>query len=128
MKELTHEEWINSVTPRTMWVWDDDETCRVKMKVIYVSKQYLTYPVVALSDNDIDLCRYKHCAEIAKTRRMTRKELSRWLREKPTREYKFGTTVFCSYNYSEVEAYDEVFDGTLIREDDSDWREPLVEV
>ena len=66
--------------------------------------------------------------EIEKQRRMTRKELSRWLREKPTREYKFGTTVFCSYNYSEAEAYDEVFDGTLIREDDGDWKEPLVEV
>ena len=58
---------------------------------------------------------------------MTRKELSRWLRKKPTREFKLGTSVFCSYNYSEAGAYDEVFDGTLIREDDGEWQEPLVE-
>ena len=130
MKELTHEEWINSVTPRTMWVWDDDETCRVKMKVIYVSKQYLTYPVVALSDNDIDLCRYKHCAEIEQPRRMTHKELSRWLREKPTREWKYkdGISVYGYYGYEEKRVNEEVLNNIFIREDDGDWKEPLVEV
>ena len=127
MKELTHEEWMENPTPRMMWVWDDDETCRGKLKVIYVAEKSLMYPVVALADNDKEICRYKHCAEIAKTRRMTRKELSRWLREKPTREFKLGTSVFCSYNYSEAGAYDEVFDGILIRENDGEWREPLIE-
>ena len=127
MKELTHEEWMENPIPRIMWVWDDDETCRGKLKVIYVSEKSLMYPVVVLADNDKEICRYKHCAEIAKTRRMTLKELSRWLREKPTRECKLGTSVFSSYNYSEAGAYDEVFDGTLIRENDSEWREPLIE-
>lgn len=127
MNELTHEEWINSVTPRTMWVWDDDETCRVKMKVISVSKQDLTYPVLALSDNDKDLCRYKHCAEIEKQRRMTNKELSIWIREKPTRELKIGTYVYHNYDYEESEHNLEVTDSLLIRENDGEWREPLVE-
>lgn len=132
MKEVTYEEWINSVTPRTMWVWDDEETCRMKMKVIYVSKQDLIYPVVALSDNDKDLYRYRHCAEIEKQRRMTRKELSRWLREKPTREYKRSNRtdigVNCFYSYIEEDADQEVDENFLIREDDGDWKEPLVEV
>lgn len=68
MKELTHEEWIKTQAPRIMWVWDEDETCKEKMKVIYVSKQDISYPVVVLDDNDLDLCRYKHCAEITKDR------------------------------------------------------------
>ena len=94
MKVLTHEEWMKNPTPRMMWVWDDDETCRGKLKVIYFSKQDIAYPIIVLADNDIDIGRYKHCAEIGKpkTRRMTNKEFSRWLRENPTREYKCRTS------------------------------------
>ena len=130
MKELTHEEWQKNPTPRMMWVWDDDETCRGKLKVIYFSRLDVIYPIIALADNDIDIGRYKHCAEIEepKTRRMTYKELSRWLRENPTRECKVSSNnrIFCFFVYKEIDADDEV-DGILIRENDSEWREPLVE-
>ena len=75
---------------------------------------------------------YKHCAEIEepKTRRMTNKELSRWLREKPTREYKYLTSDYiCSeFDYREYKQDEEVSVDMRIREDDSEWREPLVEV
>ena len=129
MKVITYEKWLRNPTPRMMWVWDTNEKDKVQRKVVYVVKGGPSnLPVRATIHDDADYEAYRYCAEIEKQRRMTRKELSRWLREKPTREYKFGTTVSCSYNYSEAEAYDEVFDGTLIREDDSDWREPLVEV
>ena len=94
MKVITYEEWLRNPTPRMMWVWDDNETCREKMKVLCISKQSVTYPVIALADNDIDVCRYKRCSEVEKQRRMTNKELSRWLREKPTREYKFKGSDF----------------------------------
>ena len=129
MKELTHEEWMENPTPRIMWVWDDDETCRGKLKVIYVSEKSLMYPVVVLADNDKEICRYKHCAEIAKTRRMTNKELSRWLRENPTRECKTASDslVYCYHVYHEIYADDEVTDTILIRENDSEWKEPLIE-
>ena len=129
MKELTHEEWVENPTPRMMWVWDDDETCRGKLKVIYVSEKSLMYPVVALADNDKEICRYKHCAEIAKTRRMTNKELSHWLRENPTREFKSDADIFVNYYYPYIEenADDEVADTILIRENDGEWREPLIE-
>lgn len=130
MKVITYEEWLKNPTPRMMWVWDDDETCKGKMNVVYVSKHDITYPVIALADNDLDVCKYKHCAEIEKQRRMTNKELSSWLREKPTREYKFKDSdfVYCEKNYREIEQSDEVDSRIFIREDDSDWREPLVEV
>ena len=64
---------------------------------------------------------------------MTNKELSRWLREKPTREctHRNDTDdrlVYSIHTYLEICANEEVDDCILIREDDSDWREPLVEV
>ena len=75
---------------------------------------------------------FKHCAEIEepKTRRMTNKELSRWLREKPTREYKYLTSNFicCDYDYREENQDKEAHEDIRIREDDGEWKEPLVEV
>ena len=97
-----------------------------------ITVEDITYPVVALTNNDINLIRYRHCAEIEKPRRMSHKELSRWLREKPTREYKRSNRtdigVNCFYSYIEEDADQEVDEFYLIREDDGEWREPLVEV
>ena len=130
MKEVTHEEWMKNTTPRIMWVWDDDNDSIGKMKVIYVSDRDVKYPVVALADNDKEICRYKHCAEIEepKSRRMTNKELSRWLRENPAREFKSDDAIFVNYYYPYVEenADDEVADTILIRENYGEWRRPLV--
>ena len=131
MNVLTHEDWIKNPTPRMMWVWDDDETCKGKLKVIHVSSNKdLAYPVIVLSDNDKEICRYKHCAEIPKIRRMTHKELAHWLRKKPTREFRYSSSrsVYSTHTYDEdYEKEAEVPEDILIREDDSEWREPLVE-
>ena len=127
MKELTHEDWMKNPTPRVMWVWDNDEDCRDKMKVLYFSEQDVVYPIVALADNDLDVCRYRHCAEIAKARRMTNKELSWWLSEKPHRELKINDYIYQDYNYKENEQDVEVTDLVLIRENDEEWREPIIE-
>ena len=137
MKELTRKEWLKNPTPRMMWVWDSNEADKWKMKVIYIAEQDIAYPVIVLADNDKEICRYKHCAEIGKpkTRRMTNKELSRWLRENPTRDYKYysaddGNNSFVHYSYSYIEncADNEISERILIRENDGEWREPLVEV
>ena len=127
MKEVTYEDWQKNPTPRMMWVWDRNENDKQQRKVIYVTK-FDDFPVITVSAED--LLRYKHCAEIEKQRRMTNKELSRWLREKPTREWKCndGNSVCSVYGYGESKATEEVDSRILIREDDSEWREPLVEV
>ena len=129
MKEVTYEDWQKSLTPRMMWVWNSNVENKVQAKVIYVIKSG-EYPVV--TDNDVDLIRYKHCAEIEepKRRRMTNKELSLWLREQPTREYKYQTSDFiCStFDYREYVQDEEVHGDVLIRENGGEWREPLVEV
>ena len=132
MKEVTYEDWVKNPTSRMMWVWDSDEKNKKQRKVIYLLKENITYPVIVLTHDDIDLSRYQHCAEIENQRRMTNKELSRWLREKPTRECTHHNDsddrlVYSIHTYLEICANEEVDDCILIREDDSDWREPLVE-
>lgn len=132
MKVITYKEWLRNPTPRMMWVWDVNEKDKVQRKVIYFHDNGLPYPIIALSEDGDDTENFKHCAEIEKPRRMTNKELSRWLREKPTREYKRfksdDALVSYYHGYIERTANEEIEDSILIREDDSDWREPLVEV
>lgn len=123
MTEL--KEWDN--IPRTMWVWDNDEKDRLKMTVVYIIASECNFPVVALGENG-NIYRYRHCAEIGKQRRMTNKELSWWLSEKPHRELKMNDYIYHDYDYKENEQDAEVTDFVLIREDNGEWREPLVEV
>ena len=130
MKELTYADWVKNPVPRNMWVWDSSENNKKRRKVIYILGPNHSYPIVALSDDEMSTENFKHCAEIEKTRRMTNKELSRWLKEKLTREYRYknGDFVYGEKNYRETVQDKEVEDDILIREDDGEWIEPLVEV
>ena len=130
MKDVTYEDWLKNPTPRKMWVWDRNESMKKQYKVVYFLKKQSVFPILAVTDDEKIEIAFKHCAEIEKQRRMTNKELSRWLREKPTREFKFNDTrkgVFDRYTYYETNADDELGPSLLIREDDGEWREPLVE-
>ena len=131
MKEVTYEDWQKNPTPRMMWVWNATVEDKVQAKVIFVVKaDACIYPVLSIMKDDVEYDTFQHCAEIEKQRRMTNKELSRWLREKPTREYKYLTSDYiCStFEYREYVQDEEVHEDIRIREDDSEWREPLVEV
>ena len=131
MKEVTYEDWQKNPTPRMMWVWDSIENNKRRRKVIYFLDSKLPHLVVALTEDKVGIEQFRHCAEIEelKTRRMTNKELSRWLREKPTREYKYLTSDYIcnTFDYREYKQDEEVDVDMRIREDDSEWREPLVE-
>ena len=133
MKELTYEDWQENPIPRMMWVWDEYEMLKVKRKVVYILREnYVLNRVITIDNDDSDYELYKHCAEIEKQRRMTNKELARWLREKPTRELRetgdSDSYVYSSHIYEENCGDEEVCKGINIREDDGEWREPLVEV
>ena len=131
MKELTYEDWQRNSTPRMMWVWNNDEEEKSQRKVLYVffHDKGQEWNVLTLSDDETRTYVYKHCAEIAGyTRRMTNKELSWWLTEKPHREFKDDDWIFSRHYYLEENQFQEVKDTVLIREDDGEWREPLVEV
>ena len=129
MKEVTYEDWLKNPTPRMMWVWDSFENDKKKRKVIYISELGISYPILALTEDKLDTEHFKHCAEIEEQRRMTHKELSRWLREHPSREYKCQTSdyIYSTFNYRECKQDEEVHKGIRIREDGGEWREPLVE-
>ena len=130
MKEVTYEDWQKNPTPRMMWVWDSYGDAKQKRKVIYFLDPKLSYSVLALTEDKTSTEHFRHCAEIEKQRRMTNKELSRWLREKPTRECKwtFDGCVCSVHTYNEKCENEEVHKDVVIREDDGEWREPLVEV
>ena len=130
MKEVTYKDWQKNPTPRMMWVWNDDVENKEKIKVAYVLNNGRTYRVLSIVDEDSAFETFKHCAEIEKQRRMTNKELSRWLRGKPTREYKYLTSDYIcnTFDYREYVQDEEVHEDMRIREDDGEWREPLVEV
>ena len=133
MKEVTYEDWQKNPTPRMMWVWDDNaEKEKVKRKVVYILSgvRGRKQNVITLYTDESCTYAYAHCAEIEKQRRMTNKELSRWLREKPTREYKYLTSDYIcnTFDYREYKQDEEVSVDMRIREDDGEWREPLVEV
>ena len=130
MKEVTYEEWQKNPTPRMMWVWDSKVEDKVKRMVLFLTERNPSRPVIALTSDNITAANYKHCAEIEKQRRMTNQELAWWLREKPTREWKYmnGVTVYGYYGYEEKCENEEVLNNILIREDGGEWREPLVEV
>ena len=130
MKEVTYEDWQKNPTPRMMWVWDSNENNKVQRKVLYIIDKPITYQVIALIKSELSTESIMHCAEIEepKTRRMTNKELAWWLSEKPHRELKIRDYIYHDYDYKENEQDAEVTDFLLIREDNSEWREPLVEV
>ena len=129
MKEVTYKDWQKNPTPRMMWVWNDNDTLKVKRKVVYFYGVKDPYPIVTLTADESVSGIYMHCAEIEEPRRMTNKELSRWLREGSRREAKctINSCVYSAYFYKESKASEEVDSRILIREDDGEWREPLVE-
>ena len=134
MKEVTYEDWQKNPTPREMWCWHSSEDHKVKARVIHIlSNGTFMYPILSVSDDDSRYETFQHCAEIKKSRRMTNKELSRWLRENPTREVKRcndsnDSFVYCFHTYLERCADEEIDSSIVVREDDGEWREPLVEV
>ena len=130
MKELNYKDWLKNPVPRNMWVWDSSESNKKQRKVIYFLDPKLSYPIVALSDDMRSTEYFKYCAEIENKRRMTHKELSRWLRKKPTREWRwtFDNCICSVYDYDEQCSDKEVNKNIRIREDDGKWKEPLVDI
>lgn len=129
MKEVTYEDWVKNLTPREMWIWNDDIVNKIKRKVIYMLED-VTHPVVSLDVLEQGIILRKHCAEIQEPRRMTNQELDWWLREGKHREYinRTGGYVHFEYVYLPCDADEYVSKDILIRKDGGEWREPLVEV
>lgn len=132
MKEVTYEDWKKNPTPRMMWVWDSNESNKNQRKVIYfLENKDESLPVIALGYDGTIPSNYKHCAEIEepKTRRMTKQELSWWLRDGKHREWSYKRVhAYSCFDYYANDADVPVEDTIFIREDGGEWKEPLVEV
>lgn len=135
MKPLTREDWLKNPQPRNMWVWDNNENSKLQRKVIYFLDPKSFLPVIALSDDEKSIDNFRHCAEIEKSRRMSNKELARWLREHPSREYKYRSrcnyascSVYSYHTYAETLEDEEINKDIVVREDYGEWKEPLVEI
>lgn len=124
MKEV--KEWNNK--PRKMWVWDDNDDKKREMFVIYIisDEKDCAYPVIAYDEGCNDTENFRHCAEIESSELMTDKQLSRWLRRKPNREwaYSCGAYVFNNYDYNKRGGDAPVNDEILVREGDEEWKKP----
>ena len=125
MKEV--RDWNDE--PRMMWVWDDTYNVKYKRKVIFIDTKHAAcmYPVTAVSEDGKSIQQFSHCAEIESCRRMTYKQLSRWLRKGKTREFKDANYVYSYLSYKEDRCNEEVPEYIKIRENDGEWREPLIE-
>ena len=130
MKEVT--EWDNN--PREMWVWGSEPERKQKEFVIWIRSDDYHPRVVTIDREEHDaIITFQHCAEIEPRRRMTNKELARWLAQNPGRELKRegndddSTTVSHCLTYSLSEQDKEVEDGIYIREGDSPWFVPFTE-
>ena len=130
MTEVTYEDWQKNPTPREMLCWNSNVEHKIQAKVFFVAKttRGCRYPVLTVMKDDVGYDTFQHCAEIEEPRRMTNRELSWWLSEKPHRELKMGDYIYHDYDYKENEQDAEITDFYLIREDGGEWREPLVEV
>ena len=124
LKQITTSQIFDP--PKEMLVWNYVDSTPFKMPVhaIVASK---TFPVIA-EEGD-----YQYCAEIPeepKSRRVTNRELSKWL-AKGHGEY--TNTLCCSTSYITYEyfldsAESEVSENILVRKwDDVDWHEPTVD-
>ena len=126
LTEVTETQIVNP--PKKMLVWDYEPGCLLKADVLaIVNGRESGYPVITKTGT------YRHCAEIPeepKPRRVTNRELSKWL-AKGHGEY--TNTLCCSTSYITYEyfldsAESEVSENILVRKwDDVDWHEPTVE-
>lgn len=64
---------------------------------------------------------------MTKHRRMTNKELARWLREKPNRQCLISKRVYGCYAYLESSEDEVVVDDIYVREGDEPWHIPVKE-
>lgn len=126
LKEITTPQIF--AEPKKMLVWNDDYVEHNSIPMIDT-----VYAVVKVENHYVAITwghNMEHCAEIPKARRVTNRELSKWL-AKGHGEYTNTlcyTTSYITYEYFLDSAESEVSENILVRKwDDIDWHEPTVD-
>lgn len=120
-------EWDGN--PRLMWVWDDDlgVSSVEKMFVVYINPDKAMNKPVITDSGAI----YDYCAEIVEQRMMTQREISRWLRMSPDREFKMSIKsefVSTTFDYNEKNQDSELDDDCVVRCGNGEWEKATKEV
>ena len=114
---------------------DSDGNCRYPILAVFHGlclDRTVCYDTNGCSDenSEFDLCLKEPIAQ----RRMTNRELSKWLRDCPEEyrevkgHYKNNGSAICSYySYYEDYAEEPVVESAMIRSNYGEWHEPLVE-
>ena len=125
LTEVTESQIVDP--PKKMLVWDYDPGCLLKADVIAIVNGrdgFPCCPVITTTGT------FRHCAVIPedpKTRRVTNRELSKWL-AKGHGEYRNQGVVSSLYTYDVLESDEAVPSYIRVRKwDDADWHEPTVD-
>ncbi len=132
LKEITESQVFSE--PKTMLVWDDNDTMCLLRPVISITAYNGVVGVLAVTDPGTYLAQYAHCAEIPeepKPRKATKRELSKWLAQ-GNGEWSMKSApgqIGANTNYGYVADENQyVDDGILVRTwDDTEWHEPDVQ-
>lgn len=133
MKEITREDWIESPTPRMMWVWDDFESQKEKHLVIHCfTKEGARCSFLAENDDGLTVTYWMHCAEITEDEGGTPLndyELGQLFRCMGV-EWKMLGSVFINEMWDYVEGKEDelpIPDSVKIRYRRGEWEEPTRE-
>lgn len=112
--------------------WAELFTAIAEGKIVEFNRFTDHYEWIAVTDIDTTNFIYEYRIKpTPKTRRMTNQELSYWLRDEPQehREIKKRGCgdIYQQFSYMEIEA-DKKCGDVLIRRNNGDWEEPLIEV
>ena len=113
--------------PQEMLVWNDTfliEPKKVNVCAIVKLKDYYA----AIEIGKVPSYQWQHCAEIPKARRVTNRELSKWLAQ-GNGEMKAGSELaYTHMNYNLIRANSEADSTAKVRKwDDTEWHEPTVD-
>lgn len=123
LKEITTPQIF--AEPKKMLVWNDDD-----VEHNYVPMIVTVYAVVKVENHYVAVTwghNMEHCAEIPKARRVTNRELSKWLAQ-GNGENTDGCWVYQTHAYPKAAENNEVSESIVVRKwEDADWHEPTVD-
>lgn len=117
LKEVTEPQFFNP--PKKMLVWDHD--AYITELDVYAVISRKDFPVICEKFN------WRHCAEIPEQKKVTNRELARWL-AKGNGEVTWANNVLSNWNYSNDEENKALDESLSVREwDDTEWHKPTRE-
>lgn len=118
LKEVTEPQIFNP--PKKMLVWDKDNEYPATAEVCAITNRKFLRVITENADR-------RHCAEIPEQKKVTNRELARWL-AKGNGEVMWANNVLSNWNYSNDEENKVLDESLSVRKwDDTEWHKPTRE-